>query len=306
MRKKTNKAVYIVLGILILLSVALAVFAIIKRRADFINEGNFVMAEFSVTFGLFFLGAALLSTVAVILLLKRDKRTRQLQDSFFAELDKSPAFKTWFLQEVVQIKNLGRVPRCIAVVFSGLIAIVIGLMIILVLDGINGVLMSCVILIAAAAIVFLLRFTDYNLIFIEPLLKSVELKLSAPASKEAFAAQIMGKQKLEFIYAKTPQAFSSTAFIMPDYCYFRQFGSSCVILNAQMCRIILKEESYWTGLRSHFRTCCVMELYLDSDSLKKPTWKGYFMKRESMYQALSLMQRTGLPEERIEDQIKKK
>lgn len=305
MRRKTNKAVFAALGILILLSAILGVFSII-RRADFLNEGNLVMADFSISLGIFSLSTVLLSILLIIFLLKRDKKTDLLQKSFFSELRLSPMFEKWFFQETEHLKKQAKIPRTIAVVTSILMMIAMIPMLILILDEAGNVLPGCVILLGAAGIMFLWRLTDYNKNFVSPLLESVDLKLSSPSAKEAFASQILGKQKQQFTYGHAPQFSSSMALITPDYCYFRQYRNSCVIINAHLRKAVLKKESYTLGLRPHFRVCYVMELYLDSDSLKKPAWRGYFVKQEYLYYALTLMQRAGLPEAGIEDLVQRK
>lgn len=55
MRRKTNKAIYAVLGFLAILFALLGVFSF-KRRFDFLKEGDAVMAKFCITFGLALLG----------------------------------------------------------------------------------------------------------------------------------------------------------------------------------------------------------------------------------------------------------
>lgn len=302
MRRKTNKAIYAVLGFLAILFALLGVFSF-KRRFDFLKEGDAVMAKFCITFGLVLLGLALLSAVFIILLLKRDKKIQFLQDSLFSELGKSPSFKTWFLQEEGQIKKRYGSSRKIGVFFSVLLAVMIVVMLIFILDDIGGALINVSILLAIAGIVFLLRLSDYNRNFLDPMLESVSLILPDPSDKEAFANQIRGKQKCRFIYEKEPGFYSSTAFIMPDYCYFSQFRSSRVIINAQIRKIVLNRVSYTIGRRLHFRSCYAIELYLDSDRLEKPAWRGYFTREEAVYQALSLVQKMGAPNAEIEDRI---
>ena len=304
MRRKTNKAIYAVLGFLAIIFALLGVFSLFKRRFDFLKEGDAMMAEFCITFGLALLGIALLSAVLIILLLRRDKKTQFLQDSLFSELEKFPAFKTWFLQEEAQLKKQHGLSRRIGVSFSVVLAIMMFFYFLLVLEyDIGGVLTGVSFLIGIGGIVFLLRFTDYIGNYIDPMLESVSLTLSSPSAKEAFANQIRGKQKCQFTYAKEPRSYPSTAFIMPDYCFFRQFRSSRVIINAQIRKIVLNRVSYTIGLRPHFRSCYAIELYLDSDSLEKPAWRGYFTREEAVCQALSLMQKAGVPEVEIEDRI---
>lgn len=302
MRKKTNKGVYAAFGILILLSIAMIVSAIIRRNY-FLNQGDSVMAEFCVDLMIFSFGVACLSAIIIIILLRRDKKTKVMQSLFDAELGKSPTFQKWFLRELAELKNQFGASRVLTGILSIPIVIVILYMTILTLDDTVSIPMVCVILFCVALLVLLWVLSDYNKNFISPLLKSVDLKLSSPSAKEIFASQILGKEKQGFDYRGAPQTSLSMAFVMPDYCYFRQFRKSCIIVNAHMRRAVLKKISYATGFRSHFKTCYVMELYLDSDSLKKPAWQGVFVERDKVYHALALMRGAGLPETGIEDMI---
>lgn len=307
MRKKTNRIIYAILGFLAIVFAILGIFSIIKRRVDFLKEGNARMAEFSITFGVALLGIALLSAVLITWLLRRDRKIQFLQDSLFSELGKSPAFKTWFLQEEAQLKKQYGLSRKIGVSFSVILGTMMFFYFLLVLEySIGGALTGVCFLIGIGGIVFLLRFTDYNRNYIDPMLESVSLTLPSPSAREAFANQMKGKQKRQFMYSKAPRSYPSTAFIMQDYCFFRQFRSSRVIINAQIRKIVLKRVSYTVnalGYLPHFRSCYEMEMYLDSDSLKKPAWQGYFDKQEAVYQALSLVQSAGLAEKEIVDQI---
>ena len=83
MRKKTNKIVYVILGVLSILFFAFAAFAVAVRRQDFLAEGDMLMAEFCIQLGIIVSICGFILLGVIFLFLGTDKRAAQKQAAFF-------------------------------------------------------------------------------------------------------------------------------------------------------------------------------------------------------------------------------
>lgn len=301
--KRTNKLVYVILGIAALLCIALVPFAAV-RREYFLAEGDSVLADFSITMGLFGMIGGIVFTGIIVLLLLKDKRTKRKQVLFAQELGKTPLLERWFFKEEEQIKAKHRVPRILVGVLSIPIGINIARISILIMDETGGMIMLEVfsLLFCLFAICFSWWLSDYRKQYMRSLWRTVSEQLPSPTDKEAFGEQLLGSRAETFPYQGGPQTAASMAWVAEDYSYFRQFRKCRIIRNRDMDRVILKRESYAAGLRSHFRTCYIMEIVVNSG--REQAWQGYFRRQEEMYRALEILRKGGISEEKVEDRVK--
>lgn len=285
MRKKTNKIVYVILGVLSILFFAFAAFAVAVRRQDFLAEGDMLMAEFCIQLGIIVSICGFILLGVIFLLLGKDKKAKREQILFNQEMKTTPLFEQWFRSEDELLKNKQRSSVIVVRILSVLLFISLIRMLILLMDG-GGIFEAAVCLFLLLIIYFSWWLTDYRKQFIRPLLNSVSKQLLTSADKEAFARQFLESGADEIIYTAQPQAFKSAAFVAEDYSYIRQFRKSRIIKNKEISRAILKKESYTVGLHSHYRSCFAIELYANSNPV--PIWRGYFHSQEEVYDALGI------------------
>lgn len=303
MRKKTSKIVYAILGVLMILFFALAVFAVVVRRQDFLAEGDLLMAEFSIQLGIFAGICGIILLGVIFLLLWKDKKAKLEQDLFNQEMKSTPLFERWFRSEEDFLKNQQR-SSVIAVRFLSIFLFLslIG-MLILLMDG-GGISEAAGCLFLLFVIYLSWWRTDYRKQFIRPLLNSVSKQLLTPADKEAFARQLLESGSDVILYTAQPQAFKSVAFITDDYSYIRQFRKCRIIKNEEISRAILKKGSYTVGLHPHFRNCFAIELYGNNNPV--PIWCGYFHRQEELYYALGILKkRSRLSDENVNNLLEK-
>lgn len=100
---------------------------------------------------------------------------------------------------------------------------------------------------------------------------------------------------------RRPQSAASMAWVADDYSYFRQLRKCRIIRNRDISRVVLRKDSYAMGLRAHFRTCFVMEAYING--MDKNVWRGYFHRQDKIYHALDVLKQGGISEDRVEDSI---
>lgn len=139
MGKKTNKLIYVILGILAILFFALIPFSVFRRK-QLLAEGDIELADFSVTMGIIGLVGCLLFCGIIFLLLMKDRRTEAKLKLFQQELERTPLFARWFSNEEAQLKAKLRAPRT----FIGLLSVFMILpmldMIYIILDETDGVI----------------------------------------------------------------------------------------------------------------------------------------------------------------------
>lgn len=103
MGKKTNKFLYVIFGILAALFMALVPFAAARREA-LLEEGDLELADFSITMGIIGAVGCLIFVGIIALFLIRDRKTSRKQKLFAQELEKTPLFGRWLLNEEKQLK----------------------------------------------------------------------------------------------------------------------------------------------------------------------------------------------------------
>lgn len=303
MGKKTNKFLYVIFGILAALFLALVPFAAVRREA-LLEEGNLELADFSITMGIIGAVGCLIFVGIIALFLIRDRKTSRKQKLFAQELEKTPLFGRWLLDEEKQLKAKMRMPRLLVGVLTIPMIANMTLMLILILDETDGryLFQVAAFLFCFFVLCVVWRITDYWKQLFCPLMRSVEEQLSAPGDKEEFAGQLLKDGMGMFPYQASPQGAASNAWVAADYSYFRQFRKCRIIRNREISRVVLKKESYSIGLRSHFRRCFVMEIYIGG--VEENVWRGYFLRQDEMYYALAVLKKGGIPEERVEDRVK--
>lgn len=302
MEKKTNKLVYVILGIAVLLCIALVPFSAM-RREYFLAEGDSALADFCITMRLIGLIGSIVFIGIIFLLLLKDIKTKKKQTLFAQELRKTPLFERWFLSEEEQIKENHRAPRILIGVLSLPIIISMGYILILILDGTGGMIMMVFsFLFCIFVICFSWWISDYRKQYMRSLWRTVSEQLPSPAEKEAFADQLLGNRAKTFPYQGGPQSAASMAWVTEDYSYFRQFRKCRIIRNSDMDRVILKKGSYAAGLGAHFRTCYIMEIYVNNG--QKQIWQGYFYSQEKIYSALEMIRKGGISEVMVEDRVR--
>ena len=104
MGKKTNKLLYVIFGILAALFLALVPFAAVRREA-LLAEGDLELADFSITMGIIGAVGCLIFVGIIVLLLVRDRKIGRRQKLFLQELEKTPLFGRWLLEEEKQLKK---------------------------------------------------------------------------------------------------------------------------------------------------------------------------------------------------------
>lgn len=307
MKKKTNKLIYVILGIAAILSAALIPFAALRRK-QLLAEGDSDLADFSVKMGIFGVIALLVFCGIIFLLLLKDRKTAAYLNAFHQELAKTPLFERWLLNEEAYFKNRLRAYR----IFFGFITVpvIFGMILFLIalLDQIYQVsdLFSFE-MFAFLFSVFAIRFSwwslDYRKQYMRSLLRSVSEQLPTYAEKDVFGGQLLSDRTDQFSYNARPQAIASTFFASEDYTYFRQPYKCRIMKNRAMDRVTVKKASYTIGIQSLFWTCYMIELYIKGET--KPTWRGYFHRQEELYHALGIFRKIGIPDERIENRLMK-
>lgn len=303
MGKKTNKLLYVIFGILAALFLALVPFAAARREA-LLAEGDLELADFSITMGIIGAVGCLIFVGIIVLFLVRDRKIGRKQKLFAQELEKTPLYGRWLLEEEKQLKKKLLMPRLLVGVLTVPMIGSLVLMLILILDETGGRYLFQVVafLFCLFVVCFVWWFTDYWKQFLRPLMRSVSEQLPTPAEKEEFAGQLLKDGTGTFPYQASPQGAASNAWVAADYSYFRQFQKCRIIRNREISRVVLKKESYTIGLRSHFRPCFVMEAYIGG--MEENIWRGYFLRQDQMYHALDVLKKGGIPEERVEDRVK--
>ena len=304
MGKKTNKFLYVVFGIFAVLFFALVLFAA-ERREVLLAEGDIELADFSITVGIIGGAGCLVSVGIIVLFLIRDWKTGGKQKLFLQELEKTPLFGRWLLEEEKQLKKKMRIPRLLISVLTIPMIGNMALMLIMILDeietgGIN-LLQVAALLFCLFAICIAWWITDYWKQYFRPLMRTVSEQLPTPADKEGFAEQLLKDGTGTFLYEGGPQSAASMAWVADDYSYFRQLRKCRIIRNRDISRVVLRKDSYAMGLRAHFRTCFVMEAYING--MDKNVWRGYFHRQDKIYHALDVLKQGGISEDRVEDSI---
>lgn len=302
MGKKTNKLLYVIFGILAALFLALVPFAAARREA-LLEEGDLELADFSITMGIIGAVGCLIFVGIIVLLLVRDRKTGRRQKLFLQELEKTPLFGRWLLDEEKQLKKKLLMPRLLVGVLTVPMIGNMVLMLIMILDETGGRYLFQVLafLFCLFVVCFVWWLTDYWKQFFRPLMRSVSGQLSTSEEKEEFAGQLLKDGTGVFAYEGGPQSAASTAWVAEDYSYFRQFRKCRIIRNRDISRVVLKKDSYAMGLRAHFRVCFVMEAYINGTG--QDVWRGYFHRQDEMYHALDVLKKGGIPEERVEDRV---
>lgn len=305
MKKKTNKLIYVILGIAAILSAALIPFAALRRK-QLLAEGDSDLADFSVKMGIFGVIALLVFCGIIFLLLLKDRKTAAYLNAFHQELAKTPLFERWLLNEEAYFKNRLRASQIFTSLLTvPMIFLLIGLLILL-LDDIGQA--SDLFPFEVIALLFFASWfswgpSDYRKQYMRSLLRSVSEQLPTYAEKDVFGGQLLSDRTDQFSYNARPQAIASTFFASEDYTYFRQPYNCRIMKNRAMDRITAKKASYTIGMRPHFRTCYMIELYLKGGT--KPAWRGYFRRQEELYHALGIFRKIGIPDERIENRLMK-
>lgn len=293
MGKKTNRLLYVIFGILAALFLALVPFAA-ARREELLAEGDIELADFSITMGIIGAVGCLVFVGIIVLFLIRDRKISRRQKLFAQELEKTPLFGRWILEEEKQLKGKLRMPRLLAGVLTVPMLVNMGYMLILILDETGGryLFQTAAFLFCLFVVCFVWWITDYWRQFFRPLMRTVSEQLPSPADKERFAEQLLKDNTGMFSYEGGPQSMASTAWVAEDYSYFRQFRKSRIIKNREIGRVILKKDSYTMGLRSHFRVCFVIEAYINGT--EENVWRGYFHTQEEAYHALAILKKGGI------------
>lgn len=303
MGKKTNKLLYVIFGIFAALFLALVPFAA-ERRKVLLAEGDMELADFSITMMIIGGVGCLIFVGIIVLLLIRDRKIGRKQKLFLQELEKTPLFARWLLDEEKQLKKKVRLPRLMVGILTIPMIGNIVLMLIMILDETDGQYLFQVgtLLFGLWVIWFVLWLTDYRNQYFRSLMRTVSERLPSLEDKEEFAEQLLKDGTGTFPYEGGPQSAASTAWVAADYSYFRQFRKCRIIRNRDISRVVLRKDSYAMGLRAHFRTCFVMEVHINGTD--QDAWRGYFHKQDKMYQALDILKKGGIPEDRVEDRIK--
>lgn len=305
MGKKTNKLIYVILGILAILFFALIPFSVFRRK-QLLAEGDMELADFSVTMGIIGLVGCLIFCGIIFLLLMKDRRTEARQKLFWQELERTPSFARWLSNEEEQLKAKLRVSRT----FTGMLSVsmiwFMLLMLYSILDSTGGIL-DVYQWVAFLFCLFVFCFTwwisDYRKQYMRSILRSVSEQLPSDAEKEAFGAQLSTIGAVNFSYLADPQSGASTAWVTEEYSYFRQFRKCRIIKNRYIDKVTLKKAPYMIGFRPHFRTCYTMEIAVNGGLGQ--AWCGYFRRQEDLYYALNAFKRYGLANEKIEDRLQK-
>lgn len=305
MGKKTNKLIYVILGILAILFFALIPFSVFRRK-QLLAEGDMELADFSVTMGIIGLVGCLIFCGIIFLLLMKDRKTASRQKLFQQELGRTPAFARWLSNEEEQLKAKLRVPRTFTGVLS--VSMIWGMLLMLYLildgtDGILGVYQWVSFLFCLFVFCFTWWISDYRKQYMRSILRSVSEQLPSDAEKEAFGAQLSKIGVVNFSYLADPQSGASTAWVTEEYSYYRQFRKCRIVKNRYIDKMTLKKAPYMIGFRPHFRTCYTMEIAVNGG--RERAWCGYFRRQEDLYYALNAFKRYGLADEKIEDQLQK-
>lgn len=303
MRKKTNKFLYVIFGILAALFLVLVPFSVV-RREYFLTEGDLVLADFSITMGIIGGVGCLVSVGIIVLFLIKDRKTGRKQRLFEQELERTPLFGRWLLNEDKQLRERMRIPRVLVGVLTVPMIGNMVQMLILILDETGGMYLfeAAAFLFCLCVLCFVWWLTDYGKQYLYPLMRAVSEQLPSPEDKEDFAEQLSQGGTGTFSYQAGPQFAASTAWVADDYSYFRQFRKSRIIRNRDISKVVLRKESYAIGLHPHFRVCFVMEAY--RDGMQDNIWSGYFRRQDEMYHALSVLKKGGIPEESVEDRVR--
>ena len=305
MGKKTNKLIYVILGILAILFAALIPFSVFRKK-QLLAEGDMDLAEFSVTMGIIGLVGCLIFCGIIFLLLMKDRRTEAKHKLFLQELGHTPLFARWLSNEEEQLQAKLRVPRTFTGVLS--ISMIWGMLLMLYLildgtDGILGVYQWVAFLFCLFVFCFSWWISDYRKQYMRSILRSVSEQLPSDAEKEAFGAQLSKFGVVSFSYLANPQTGASTAWVAGEYSYFRQFRNCRIIKNRNISKMTLKKAPFMNGLRPHFRTCYIMEITANAGA--KQVWCGYFRRKDELYYALNIFKKNGLADERVEDRLQK-
>lgn len=305
MGKKTNKLIYVILGILAILFFALIPFSVFRRK-QLLAEGDMELADFSVTMGIIGLVGCLIFCGIIFLLLMKDRRTASRQKLFQQELERTPLFARWLSNEEEQLKAKLRAPRTFIGMFSVFMILPMLSMLYSILDETDGVL-GVYQWIALLFCLFVFWFTwwisDYRKQYMRSILHSVSEQLPSDAEKDAFGAQLSKIGVINFSYSADPQSRASTAWVTEEYSYFRQLQKCRIIKNRYIDKVTLKKAPYMIGFRPHFRTCYTMEIAVNGG--RERAWRGYFRRQEDLYYALNAFRRYGLADEKIEDRLQK-
>lgn len=301
MKKKTSKFIYVLLGLGVLLSIALIPFSM-KRKQDFLAEGDAYLADFSVKMCAFGIICAVVLLGVFLLLLWRDQKIGAEQKLFEQELSKTPLFERWLRNEEEQCRNKLAASRRMLVFLSIPFAALLVIDTVVILDTVSGMTpFSAVgILFGFFAIGFVLWFTNYRKQYMRSLFRTVSEQLASAAEKEAFAGRLLSGRAGTFSYQSGPQGGKSKAWVTEEYAYFRQFRKCRIIRNRDMGKAVLKKEWFTLGLRPHFRRCYVLELSVNGTAR---LWRGYFGTQEELFYALKVLKSGGLSEEKVENRV---
>lgn len=192
MGKKTNKLIYVILGVLAILFFALIPFSVFRRK-QLLAEGDIDLADFCVTMGIIGLVGCLIFCGIIFLLILKDRRMASRQKLFEQELGRTPAFARWLSNEEGQLKAKLRAPRTFTGVLS--ISMIWGMLLMLYLildetDGILGVYQWLALLFCLFVFCFTWWISDYRKQYMRSILRSVSEQLPSDAEKEAFGAQL--------------------------------------------------------------------------------------------------------------------
>ncbi|MCM1103873.1 MAG: hypothetical protein NC409_07165 [Clostridium sp.] len=306
MEKKTNKLIYVILGILAVLFAALIPFSIFRRK-QLLAEGELELADFSVTMGMIGLVFCLIFCGIIFLLCMRDRRIGARQRQFQEELKRTPAFARWLSNEEEQVKAALRASRSFNGFLSLFLLVFMLGMLYLFMDGIGGPpsdldwLSLFAFLFCLFVFCFLWWISDYRKQYMRSILRSVSEQLPSDAEKDAFGSQLSKSGVLQFSYFPDLQTRASTAWVAETYSYFRQLRKCRILQNRYIGRVTLKKVPFMIELRTYWRIHYVMEL--SASGGQEPFWRGYFRTEEELYYALNAFRRNGLSDACVENTL---
>lgn len=208
-------------------------------------------------------------------------------------------FESWLEQEKATIKSLFGNVRIFCVILAILMLPFALMQLVVLLDG-GGTVSLCALIFCIFVIIFALSMSSYKKRFVKPLLASIQQELPTEEARREFAQQ-MQEQTASISYRPLPQTKSCDIIVAQDYCYMRQPRKSRILQNSRFRKVILSQEKYNVGYRGHIRWCYALALHTSDN--EKPVWKGYFMSKEEVDQALLHIKAILPPEAVIQDQV---
>ena len=290
MGAKTKKIILSVIYTLLLIpSAGLSIFGFSGWR-DFIAEGDSGMAAFTVKMGFLFLACALFFSGAIVYTWKRGFRAEEIYENS----ENTPLFRRWFLREYEGIRQKWGRLRAVINAMRVLMTLVMLVNLIFWLEEGPGWGGFAILVLYVIIFWYLGHVSSYHKKYIRPLQAAVDRELPTDTEKEAFAGQILGRERREFLYQGTPGSVYCKGIVLPDYCFLRHPGKCCLIKNRDIRNVTLDSRAYTAGPRLHVRSCYVMEIYTENGG-EKPYFQAYFAKKEEMEKAASAIRETGLP-----------